>query len=617
MLDINGIVTSWNAGAERFKGYRAAEILGQHFSRFYREEDRLSGLPQRALATAAGEGRFEGEGWRVRKDGTRFWASVVIDAIRDPQGHVVAFAKITRDLTERRRAEVALRQSEELFRHLVQGVTDYSIYLLDPDGRIGSWNTGAERIKGYRRDEILGQHFSRFYPEEDRDQGRPAMALLTAATDGKFEGEGWRVRKDGTRFWASVVIDALYDDDGRHIGFAKITRDITERRNTQLALEKAREALFHSQKMEALGQLTGGIAHDFNNLLAAILGSLEIARKLVDADSRLARLLENARRGAERGASLTKRMLAFARRQELNLGPVDVAGLLRGMTDLLERSLGPSIVIETRVPADLAPVLADANQLEMAVLNLAVNARDAMADGGSLILSARAEHVAAGHAALQPGSYICLSVADNGSGMDEETLTRALEPFFTTKELGKGTGLGLSMVHGLAEQSGGQLVVRSKVGRGTTAEMWLPAAANVAAAAGGPVTGDAGPSTRPLTILAVDDDYLVLTNLTAMLEDLGHTVLEATSGQQALEIFARVPAVEMVIADQAMPRMSGLQLIAAIRAARPGFPVILASGFAELPPGVETFPRLVKPFMQYDIVAALRSATQPTRRSTP
>ena len=271
MLDADGFVTSWNAGARRFKGYEAPEILGEHFSRFYTEEDCRAGRPKRVLATAAREGRFEGEGWRVRKDGTRFWASVVIDRISDPGGKLVGFAKITRDLTERRATETSLRRSQEQFRRLVEGVTDYSIFLLEPDGRVATWNAGAQRIKGYRPEEIIGQHFSRFYTEEDRENREPDKALETATREGRFEKEGWRVRKNGERFWANVVIDPIYDS-GELVGFAKITRDITERRETQLALEKAREALFQSQKMDAIGQLTGGVAHDFNNLLTAILG---------------------------------------------------------------------------------------------------------------------------------------------------------------------------------------------------------------------------------------------------------------------------------------------------------------------------------------------------------
>ena len=276
-------------------------------------------MPQRALAIAARDGKFEAEGWRVRKDGTRFWAFVIIDAIYD-NGELIGFAKITRDLTERRQAEEELRRSEELFRRLVEGVTDYAIYMLDPSGIVSNWNAGAQRIKGYGPDEIVGQHFSIFYTDEDRSRGEPARSLAIAEREGRFEAEAWRQRKDGTRFWANVVIDAIRDPSGRLIGFAKITRDITERREAQLALERTREALLHSQKIEAIGKLTGGVAHDFNNLLTVVLGSLDLLRRyLPNDDPRITRLLDNALQGAQRGATLTQRMLAFARRQELDL----------------------------------------------------------------------------------------------------------------------------------------------------------------------------------------------------------------------------------------------------------------------------------------------------------
>jgi PAS domain S-box-containing protein len=614
MLSLDGDVTSWNAGAQRIEGYEAAEIIGHHFSRFYTAEDRRSDLPKRTLATALREGRFEGEGWHVRKDGTPFWAHVVIDVIRAPTGTPVGFAKITRDLTERRIAEEALRQSEQQFRLLVQSVTDYSIYMLDPNGVVASWNAGAERIKGYAPDEIIGQHFSHFYTAEDRENGAPQVALDTAARDGRFEREGWRVRKDGTRFWAHVIIDAIHDPAGKLVGFAKITRDITERREAQIALETAREALFRSQKMDSLGQLTGGIAHDFNNLLAVILGSLGIARRRVtaDADGKVIRLIDNAIRGAQRGAALTQRMLAFARRQELKLEPVDVPALVRGMTELMERSLGPTYTIETRFPLGLRRVMADPNQLDMALLNLAVNARDAMPQGGFIVLAARPEMVSPGHPSLKPGMYICLSVTDTGEGMDETTLARAMEPFFTTKELGKGTGLGLPMVHGLAEQSGGRVVLKSRKGEGTVVELWLPAAeATVPAVASAPAQEDrAVVARRPLTVLVVDDDNLVLTSISAMLEDFGHRAIEASSGQQALATLRQEGAIELVITDYAMPQMTGLQLIGAIEAEWPDLPVILASGYAELPSEASALrPRLAKPFLQHALMQAVDDAT--------
>ena len=314
MLDAEGYVVSWNSGAQRLKGYSAKEIVGCHFSRFYPEADVRAGMPARTLATAAREGRFEAEAWRIRKGGTRFWAHIVVDPVRSPTGELLGFAKVTRDLTERRNAEESLHRSEEQFRLLVQGVTDYAIYMLDPNGIVTSWNVGAQRIKGYLPEEVIGSHFSRFYRPEDRERGQPQATLATAVREGRFEAEGWRVRKDGSHFWANVVVDPIRDDEGRIIGFAKVTRDVTEKHNNQLALERAREALFQSQKLEAIGQLTGGVAHDFNNLLMVVLSSLELLRKRVPDDAALKRLIDNAAQGAKRGVTLTQRMLAFARR---------------------------------------------------------------------------------------------------------------------------------------------------------------------------------------------------------------------------------------------------------------------------------------------------------------
>ena len=551
------------------------------------------------------EGKFEGEGWRCRKDGTQFWALVVIDPIRDASGELVGYAKVTRDLTERKKAEEKLQKSEQQFRLLMQGVTDYAIYMLDPNGQVASWNAGAQRIKGYLPEQIIGEHFSRFYTEEDRQAGIPKQALETATRDGRFEKEGWRVRKDGTKFWANVVIDAIRAPDGSIMGFAKITRDITERRDAERALQDTREALFQSQKMDAVGQLTGGVAHDFNNLLMAIMGSLELLRKRLPDDARMMRLLDNAIQGAQRGAGLTQRMLAFARRQELKPVALDLYKLVRDMADLLRSSLGPHVELEMDFSGSLRNVLADQNQLELAILNLAVNARDAMPRGGTIFFAAREENVLAAPD-LKDGRYVCLSVTDEGTGMDEATLKRAMEPFFTTKGIGKGTGLGLSMVHGLTQQSGGKLALKSRVGIGTTAELWLP----IASADADPRQQEADATSlersKSLVILAVDDDSLVLLNTAAMLEDLGHTVLEATSAKKALEIIRRDDRIGLVITDQAMPAMTGSELAAAIRAEKPNLPVILATGFAELPPGAdEGLPKLAKPFRQHQLAEAI------------
>ena len=610
MLDPDGTITSWNPGASRFKGYDESEIIGENFSRFYTEEDRKSGLPQRALETAKREGKFEQEGWRVRKDGTKFWAYVVIDPIRNGAGGLIGFAKITRDLTERRKAEANLRESQQQFRLLVQGVTDYAIYLLSPEGYVSSWNPGAQRIKGYTPEEIIGQHFSRFYTEEDRQAGLPQQTIAIATSEGRFEREGWRLRKDGTKFFANVVVDAIHDPDGSLLGFAKITRDITERTKAERALEEAREALLQSQKMEAIGHLTGGIAHDFNNLLMAIQGSLELLRRRLPSDDpRVTQLIDNAFQGAQRGAALTQRMLAFARRQELKLVPLDVHDVVQRMANLLQSSLGPSVRVETHFPLELPKINADANQLELALLNLAINGRDAMPKGGTVTISATKRTDVPG---LKAGDYLCVSVTDTGTGMDEETLKRAMEPFFTTKGVGKGTGLGLPMVHGMAEQSGGTLLLKSRLGRGTSAELCLPVALGEPISATQDLTAQTSHTEKKLTILAVDDDPLVALNTSALLEELGHTVYSAPSALHALEILHREKKIDLIITDQLMPNMTGLELVTRIRQENAHMPIILATGYAELGPGEgDGLPRLAKPFSQRELAEVIARAVGP------
>jgi PAS domain S-box-containing protein len=612
-LDTKGIVSSWNAGARRFKGYLPEEIIGHHFSRFYTEEDRADNLPMRALLVAEQEGRFEAEGWRVRKDGTRFWASVVIDPVRDSTGNLVGFAKITRDLTEKHAAEEVLRLSEERFRLLVESVTDYAIYMLDPNGIVSSWNAGAKYTKGYLADEIIGQHFSRFYTEEDRAANLPQRALRIAERRGGFEAEGWRCRKDGSRFWANVVIRPVRNSSGKLLGFAKVTRDLSERREAQLTLEKAQNAFFQSQKMDALGKLTGGMAHDFNNLLAAIIGGLELAKRRLPEDASAVRFIDNAIQAAERGATLTQRLLTFARKQELALASVDVIDLVRGMSDLIQRTIGSGVSVETSFPPVLESVRADAGQLELAILNLAVNARDAMPNGGCITISAGHEQIDGTHTSGLPvGAYVWLSVNDTGVGMDPETLAHATEPFYTTKGIGKGTGLGLSMVHGFVEQCGGALSLGSQPGKGTTATFWLPVAQPGKAEEGRSAPAEESKSAADaLLILAVDDDELVLTNTVAMLEEMGHRVLHATSGAQAVEILAMHP-IELLITDYAMPGMTGLQLAQAAQAGQPGLPVVLVSGYADMNrQDAVSLPKLSKPFRQAELNQLIQQAVAP------
>ena len=535
MLDAEGHVTSWNAGARRFKGYDADEIIGEHFSRFYTPEECEQQVPRIALETAQREGRFATEGWRVRKDGTRFWAHVVIDQIRDPAGQLVGFAMVTRDLTDRRAAEQELRASEERFRLLVQSVTDYAIYMLDPNGRVSSWNAGAERFKGYSSDEIMGKHFSRFYTEEDREAGIPRIALDTARNEGRFEAEGWRVRKDGSRFWATVIIDPIRNEAGELIGFTKVTRDLTEKR----AIE---EQLRQSQKMEAVGQLTGGLAHDFNNLLTGISGSLEMMqiRMAQGRTAEFDRYLMAAQGAVKRAAALTHRLLAFSRRQTLDPKPTNVNRLLSDLEELVRRTVGPSIKVEVVGASGLWPTLVDPNQLENAVLNLCVNARDAMPGGGRLTIEAANKWLddrAARNHDLPIGQYVSVCVTDTGTGMTPDVIAKAFDPFFTTKPIGEGTGLGLSMVYGFARQSGGQVRIYSELGQGTTMCLYLPRHAeddsvqedvqlqtDMDAAGGGEV------------VLVIDDDPTIRMLVGEVLAESGYAVIEAPDGPAGLKV---------------------------------------------------------------------------------
>lgn len=475
LLDPEGRVSSWNTGAQHLKGYTPEEAIGQPFSVFFTEEDRHLGRPEAILETAQRDGRAENEGWRVRKDGSRFWALAVLDAVRDEAGHLLGFAKITRDMTKRHEAEQALRESERRFRLLVQGVTDYAILMLDPRGMVVDWNTGAKRIKGYAAEEIVGQHFSCFYTEEDRAAGMPERALEQAKATGRFEAEGWRVREDGSRFWASVVIDSIRDDNGTLIGFAKITRDITERHEAQRATEGMREQMAQIQRLEALGQLTAGIAHNFGNLIQIVLSGVRLANAAVDDPERLKRILADIRVAAAERAGLTDQLLAFS--QDLPTEPevINTADHVRRAVDLFGRSLRGKIQIEFDFEDDLWPVRVDAAQFELALLNVALNARDAMPGGGLLHISARNAVLDEGRSGLA-GRAVTVSLRDTGTGIPQGVLGRVFEPFFSTKPRGEGTGLGLSQAYGFAEQAGGALRIQSEPGKGTVVTFLLPVA---------------------------------------------------------------------------------------------------------------------------------------------
>lgn len=550
----DGRILTWNRGGERVHGYRSEEIVGQHFSVFYPEADRHSGAPETALRSAAENGRYLAEGWRLRKDGGTFWANVVITALRDRDGRLLGFGKVVRDVSDKKAVHDAALESEQRFRILVQGVTDYAIFMLSPDGYVTNWNEGARRIKGYTERQIVGSHFSRFYTPEDAAAGVPMRGLDIAKREGRFEAEGWRVRRDGTRFWAHVVIDAIHNE-GELIGFAKVTRDVTERQEAAELLEQTRTALFQSQKMEALGKLTGGVAHDFNNVLQVLRGNLELLESRHGRDLWSRDRLGKAIDAVERGAKLAAHLLAFGRQQALQPIVVNPSRLLRNLDDLLRRALGESVEIETVVAGGLWNTIVDPHQLENVILNLAINARDAMPDGGKLTLELANAMLDDGYVATVPdvpaGQYVMLAVTDTGTGMTREVMERAFDPFFSTKAEGEGTGLGLSMAYGFIKQSGGHIRLYSEVGHGTTVKIYLPRSSEPASDPRPSIVGDIKHGKE--TILVVEDDLKVQSTVIDMLSELGYVVLKASDAQQALAVIGSGVHIDLLFTDVVMP----------------------------------------------------------------
>ena len=611
LLDAEGNVATWNTGAQIFKGYTAEEIIGRHFSVFYTDEDRANGLPARALATAAREGRFEAEGWRVRKDGTQFWTHVVIDAVFGENHTLIGFAKITRDVTERRAADNALRESEQRFRLLVQGVHDYAIYMLDAEGYVSNWNAGAEAIKGYTADEIVGRHFSLFYTPEDRASGKPQEALRTAIREGKFAGEAQRVRKSGERFWASVVIDPIYDDTGALLGFAKVTRDITEKRRADEEIRRSRDALLRAQKMEAIGRLTGGVAHDFNNLLTVIRASADLLRRRALPEEKRDRDIAASADTADRAATLTSQLLAFSRRQTLQPEVFDVNARLRGLQQIMGTSIGAAVTLTLDLADSEQMVEADPSQFETAILNIVINARDAMPQGGDIsIKSTTTESVPAvrGHLSAR-GRFVAVSITDTGTGMSPETLPQIFEPFFTTKAVDLGTGLGLSQVYGFAKQSGGEVDVASELGVGTCFTLYLPYSIGRARSIppADPIEfNDLPPKRR---IVLVEDNEGVGNFAAGLVGELGHEVTWVGDARAALDVLARVPeSFDLVFTDVVMPGVGGVELAHQIRSRWPSLEVVLTSGYSHVlaEEGSYGFPLVKKPYSLDGLMRALR-----------
>jgi PAS domain S-box-containing protein len=512
-----------------------------------------------------------------------------------------------------------LRRTEESFQLVVENVRDFAIFMLDRSGHVSSWNEGARQIKQYEASEIIGRHFSCFYTAADQAAGKPARALDIAAREGTFQDQGSRVRKDGSPFIAEVLINPIRDRDGTLVGFAKITRDITQRKQAEQDLELARAALAQSQKMEAVGQLTGGIAHDFNNMLTAILGSLELLEIRQEAFNPTAnRMLLVIRRAAEHGAELTRRLLAFSRKQTLAPALTDINRLVSSMSELLRRTLGEAVKVETVMAGGLWPAFVDANQVESALLNLAVNARDAMPQGGTLTIETGnafldAEY-ARMHGEVASGPYVFVAVSDTGTGMTREVLERAFEPFYTTKEIGRGTGLGLSQIYGFVRQSGGHVELYSEAGRGTTVKMYFPRLeaeqepeAVAIAAAPGPL---------PLgteTILVVDDNEDVRNYSANAARHLGYNVLVAGDATSAIGVLDANPEIRLLFTDVGLPGRNGRELAERVRAMRPDVKLVFTSGYARaaignlglLERGVLFLP---KPFRIESLAHILRSA---------
>jgi PAS domain S-box-containing protein len=600
--NFEGYFPNINPAWTRLLGWSAEEIARMHVSELRHPDDSAASEAQRrrlaeGVPTVRMENRFR------HRDGSWRWIYWTLTAER---GLIYV---IGRHITAEKMAAEKLRDRESQIRMLVNAVTDYALYKLTPDGIVSSWNVGAQRIKGYREDEIVGQHFSRFYTPEDRDDGKPARALEKAETEGRFEAEGWRVRKDGTRFWASVVIDPIYDKSGTLTGFAKITRDISERRETQLELQRTQEQLAQAQKMDALGQLTGGIAHDFNNVLMVVSGYTQfLKRRLTDAkDKRAVEAIEVA---AERAENLTRQLLTFARRQPLDPKSVNLVECLDGFRDVLAASVARNVSVDINFPEGLWPVTIDVNEFEVAIINLMVNARDAMPGGGVIRISGRNAPLRGFRQAPQlNGDFVVLDVQDNGIGIPPEILSKVFDPFFTTKEPDKGTGLGLSQVYGFAHQSGGTVTIASTVGAGTTVTFYLPRSPQGVEGSAAQQKNAELPGGDEL-ILLVEDNPDVREIAAAMLEQLGYATVTASTADQALEILAARDDVDLVLSDIVMPgRFDGMALARRLREERGEIPILLTTGYAKAvsEPFAE-FPLLRKPYQLAALAQAVRAA---------
>ncbi len=621
---LDGTIEWLNGTAGRVFGYSPSELLGRNIDILLERDDSLS-LVFSGGATDS-ENRLNAlqvVGRRKNGETAHFGVSYGRWSAEDR----VFVTTMWRDISERIASETALRDSEGRLRALLEAVPQL-VWTAGPDGLFDYFNPQWQTYTGVPAEEHFGSGWLNAVHESDRDRVQTEWKS-SVASGTTLDIDTRLCRLDRSHRWfklRAIPLRLAGETVKRWFGTATDITDLVDAQDSLLrnkeelelrVIERTREReealgqLFESQKVEAIGRLTGGVAHDFNNLLAVILGSLTLLKKGIPVDPRTSRLLEGAIQGAERGATLTRRLLAFARRQDLRLEAVEIQQLVPEMVDFLRQSAGPNISIKVDVPSDTHAVRIDSNQLELALMNLVVNARDAMPKGGSVTIACRneAEEDAKDRPIiLPPGDYVRISVADTGEGMSETTLIKATEPFFTTKGIGKGTGLGLPMVHGLTAQAGGGMHISSRLGKGTVVTMWLPRARKEDIAQGPVYQMERRHETsgHSLRVLLVDDDVLVSMSTADMLMDLGHSVSEATSGTDALQLLESDRQFDVVVTDYAMPGMSGLDLAMKIRTIRPGLPIVLATGYAELP--VHTtleFPRLEKPYTQQGLAKAL------------
>jgi PAS domain S-box-containing protein len=625
MLDPEGRVASWNRGAERIKGYRAEEIIGQHFSRFYTAEDIEAGKPPRELIIASSEGRYEEEGWRVRKDGSWFWASVVITAMRDETGKLRGFAKVTRDLTERREAEASLRRHENLLA-TVLNTLPVGLLVTNRDGQVILCNRMAAQLWGEIQegdDMMVRYHQSQAWWVDTRQRIDDASWPLWRAirTGEAVLNTAVEIERGGERKFVIKSAVPLRDSRDEVVGAVVVDQDVTDRFQAERQLEDTKAHLAQAQKMEAVGRLAGGIAHDFNNLLTVINALSITGLRSLPATDPLRADLEEIHAAGDRAANLTRQLLAFSRRQVLQPEILDLNVIVLGVSRMLGRVIGEDIALRLDLAPDINPVQADKGQLEQVIMNLSLNARDAMPNGGKLEIGTATVNVGSASAelpGLTPGTYVRLVVGDTGIGMDSVTRSHIFEPFFTTKRQGEGTGLGLATVYGIIQQSGGAIQVDSEPGKGTSFRIYLPEAIQS--------TGADEPKAAPSAlggselILLVEDEPSVRRLTANLLRDYGYAVLEVGRAEEALNVARAAPRrIDLVLTDVVMPGMSGPQLVAQLTAQGTATRALYMSGYSDVADraglSLADFSILQKPFTPEGLSRRVREALDAPERA--